>query len=130
MNSIILRTITHFLTGLMLVISVFVLLRGHNEPGGGFIGGLIAASGFALHLIAFGPQSLGRLIRINLKSIIAAGLVCALLSGAIAYFKQLPFLTGIWLQGKIGTPLLFDLAVYLVVLGSLLTIILALEEHI
>ena len=54
MRTLIFRTVAPYLTALMLLFSVFVLLRGHNEPGGGFIGGLIAASAFAIHGIAFG----------------------------------------------------------------------------
>ena len=54
MNSLILRTATPLLAGLMLLFSVYVLLRGHNEPGGGFIGGLIGASAFAIYAIAEG----------------------------------------------------------------------------
>jgi len=54
MNTIILRTVAPVVTALTLLFSVFVLLRGHNEPGGGFIGGLIAVSGLAIYGIAFG----------------------------------------------------------------------------
>ena len=56
MNTLIFRTFAPFLTALMLLFSIFVLLRGHNEPGGGFIGGLIGASAFAIYGIAFGVQ--------------------------------------------------------------------------
>ena len=48
MNTLIFRTVAPFLTALMVLFSIFVLLRGHNEPGGGFLGGLIAASAFAI----------------------------------------------------------------------------------
>ena len=52
MNSVILVTVSRLLTGLLLVFSVFLLLRGHNLPGGGFAGGLVAASAFVLHALA------------------------------------------------------------------------------
>ncbi len=60
MRTLIFRTAAPYLTALMLLFSIFVLLRGHNEPGGGFIGGLIAASAFAIHGIAFGVHQVRR----------------------------------------------------------------------
>ena len=54
MKSLILTTGARLLIGLFLVFSLYVLLRGHNAPGGGFIGGLIAACGFAIHAFASG----------------------------------------------------------------------------
>ncbi|HYI68762.1 MAG TPA: MnhB domain-containing protein [Skermanella sp.] len=69
MDSLILRTATRLLLSLMLLFSFFILLRGHNEPGGGFIGGLIAASAFALHSIAFGPRALRDLLVFDPRSI-------------------------------------------------------------
>ncbi|MEH6727783.1 MAG: MnhB domain-containing protein, partial [Hyphomicrobiales bacterium] len=54
MRTVIFRTTAPYLTSLMVLFSIFVLLRGHNEPGGGFIGGLIAASAFAIYGIACG----------------------------------------------------------------------------
>ena len=57
MRTLIFRTTAPYLTALMLLFSIFVLLRGHNEPGGGFIGGLIAVSAFAIYGIAFGVPS-------------------------------------------------------------------------
>ncbi|MEM6490462.1 MAG: MnhB domain-containing protein, partial [Pseudomonadota bacterium] len=56
MNSIILRAGTQIIAGLLLLFSIFMLLRGHNEPGGGFIGGLIGATGFVLYAIACGAD--------------------------------------------------------------------------
>ena len=48
MNTLILRTVAPVVTSLMVLFSIFVLLRGHNEPGGGFIGGLIAVSALSI----------------------------------------------------------------------------------
>ena len=56
-NSPIFRTAARLLMPLLLLFSVFLLLRGHNEPGGGFVGGLVAAAAFALYAIAFGVQA-------------------------------------------------------------------------
>ena len=63
MNTVIFRTIAPTLTSIMLVFSVFVLLRGHNEPGGGFIGGLIAASAVAIYGIAAGVDEVRQALR-------------------------------------------------------------------
>ncbi|MEQ9246742.1 MAG: MnhB domain-containing protein, partial [Nitratireductor sp.] len=60
MRTLIFRTVAPYLTSLMILFSVFVLLRGHNEPGGGFIGGLIAASAFAIYGIACGVSPVRR----------------------------------------------------------------------
>ena len=69
MSTLIFRTIAPYLTSLMVLFSVFVLLRGHNEPGGGFIGGLIAVSALAIYGIAFGvPRRAARCISIRWRS--------------------------------------------------------------
>ncbi|MCP3680145.1 MAG: Na+/H+ antiporter subunit B [Gammaproteobacteria bacterium] len=129
MESIILRTATKFLLVLMLLVSLFTLFRGHNEPGGGFVGGLIAASAFSLYLIAYGAEATRRLLPINLRYIISTGMICALVAGLIPMLDGKPFLTGKWMQWfALGTPLLFDIGVYLVVVGAILMVVLSLEE--
>jgi multicomponent Na+:H+ antiporter subunit B len=137
MTSLILRTASHFLITLLLLYSIFLLLRGHNAPGGGFVGGLVGASAWALHGIAFGERSVRRSLGLEPQSYIAIGFCLAAFSGVIAILDHSAFLTGRWLlielgSGRkldLGTPLLFDLGVYLVVLGTALTIILSLEEE-
>lgn len=124
MKSILLSTVTRFVTPFLLVLSVFLLLRGHNEPGGGFAGGLVAAAAFALHMFAFGAQSMRDAIKADPRALSGVGLVIAVLSGLPAMLIGKPFLTGIWGTlptpfggAKLGTPLLFDVGVYLVVIG-------------
>lgn len=123
MNSIILSTVSRLLSGLMLVFSIFLLLRGHNLPGGGFSGGLVAACAFVLHALAFGFPAARQLLWIDPRTLIGLGLTVALVSGLAAFLPGLSFLTGLWaatplpVLGKVGTPLLFDTGVYLVVLG-------------
>lgn len=139
MNSLIFRTVSRFLVGLMLLFSVFLLLRGHNEPGGGFIGGLVAAAGIIVYGIADGPAAIRDILRVDPRVIAMTGLLTALIAGLLAALAGAPFLTGIWtfigatVDSKglaLGTPLLFDIGVYLVVVGGVLGMVIALEEEI
>lgn len=136
MNTVIFRSFAPFLTALMVVFSIFILLRGHNEPGGGFIGGLIAASAFAIYGIANGVPPVRRALYFHPSAYAGTGLVLAVLSGLPSIIAGVPFFTGLWTYPKIGnvelalsTPLLFDIGVYLVVLGAFTAIALALEER-
>lgn len=138
MNPLILRVAARLLVSLMLLFSIYVLLKGHNLPGGGFIGGLIGVASLAIYGIAFGASALRTVLRIEPTAIAGIGLVLAIVSGLVSVFAGVPFLTGLWwipdldLDAKIalGTPLLFDIGVYLVVVGGVLAIILAQEEEV
>jgi multicomponent Na+:H+ antiporter subunit B len=132
MNSLILRTLAPFVTVLMLLFSIFITLRGHNAPGGGFIGGLLGASAVALYALAFGAEAGRKLLRLHPLSIAGAGLFISALSGMVSIFHDVPYMTGIWfkLGGlDLSTVMSFDIGVYLVVLGSFSAILLALEER-
>jgi multicomponent Na+:H+ antiporter subunit B len=137
MKSLILTTATRFLLPLFLLFSVFVLLRGHNEPGGGFVGGLIAAAAFALYALAYDVTATRQMLGVDPRTLIPLGLVIAIASGLVGLLLGLPFMTGLWInvyipgleEFGVGTPLVFDLGVYLVVLGVTLTIILSLAEE-
>jgi multisubunit Na+/H+ antiporter MnhB subunit len=136
MGTLILKTATRLLTGLILVFSVYLLFRGHHNPGGGFAGALVAGTAFALFAISEGPKALRRAVRIDPRLLTAAGLLTALAAGMAAVLRNRPFLTGIWWEAGggaethvfIGTPVIFDIGVYLTVLGTILTLVLALEE--
>ena len=131
MNTLIFRTIAPLLTVVMLVFSAFVLLRGHNEPGGGFIGGLVAAAAIAIYGIALGADAARRALRVDPLALAAAGLVIAVLAGMLSLPLDLPFLTGLWgdwLGTKVSTPMVFDIGVYLVVFGTLSALALGLED--
>jgi multicomponent Na+:H+ antiporter subunit B len=135
MESPVLRSGTRLLLPLMLLFSLFLLVRGHNEPGGGFVGGLAAATAFALVLLSEGLGAARRLVRFEPLALVAAGLLVALASGLPSLVAGQPYLTGLWLGtplpvvGKLGTPLLFDVGVYLVVVGIVLAILFALAEE-
>lgn len=136
MQSLILRTATRLLVSLILVFSIYLLFRGHNSPGGGFSGALVAATGFALYTIAEGAASVRRAIRIDPRHLIVFGMGLALVSGLTAAFLGEPFLSGLWwtvaelpdYKLVLGTPFFFDVGVYAIVLGTILILILALEE--
>ncbi len=136
MNSLIMKTTARFLMPFLLLFSVFLFVRGHNEPGGGFTGGLVAAAAFALYSIAFGSREARRVLRVEPRHLIGVGLLAALSSGVVALINGQVFLTGLWgyirLPGlgrvETGTPALFDLGVYLVVMGVTLAFIFNLEE--
>jgi multicomponent Na+:H+ antiporter subunit B len=111
----------------MLAASVVVLLRGHNEPGGGFIAGLVAVSATVLWALAHGSGAAGK--RLPFRSplrLAAIGVATALASGLPALLMGEAFLTHLWgrlplglTDLKLSTVLVFDVGVYLAVWGSL-----------
>ena len=137
MNSLVLRTATRYLMPLLVLFSIFLLLRGHNEPGGGFIGGLLASAAFCLDALAYEVSAARRLLRVHPQVFIGSGLLLALGSGLGPLFVGQPFLTGTWLifeagevgEIALGSTLFFDLGVDLVVIGVVLSAVFALLEE-
>ena len=134
MNTVIFRTIGPLIVGTMLVFSVYICLRGHNEPGGGFIGGLIAASAIAVLGMSSGRDAARRALRFDPIAIAASGVLLSASSGLLSLFTGSAFMTSIWLYLELGettvplsTPMFFDIGVYLVVLGAISAIGLGLE---
>jgi len=135
MNTVIFRTIAPILVGVMLVFSVFVLLRGHDEPGGGFIGGLIAASAIAVYGIATGVKNVRKALIVHPLALAGFGVFIATLSGLFSAGFEVPFLTGLWMSFNVlgtevhlSTPLVFDIGVYFAVVGTLAAVALSLED--
>ena len=136
MRSLILTTATRYLLPLSLLFSVFILFRGHHDPGGGFIAGLVAAAAFALYGFAYGMPEARRVLLFDPLKLIGVGLLTAVTSGLIAPIVWgRPFMTSIWGKtefaaiGKLGTPVLFDIGVYVTVIGVTMLIILTLAEE-
>ncbi len=136
MNSLILRTATSLLLAVLLLFSIFLLLRGHDLPGGGFIGGLVGAAAIALYALAFDAPRAERLLRASPRIVFGVGLCAAVAAGLAGGLASLDFLTGLWwifdlgpFEVKLSTVLLFDVGVYLVVVGTILTMLFALEER-
>ncbi|MYZ48378.1 Na+/H+ antiporter subunit B [Propylenella binzhouense] len=135
MRTIIFRTIAPYLTALMVLFSIFVLLRGHNAPGGGFIGGLIAASAIAIYGIACGVTAVRHALVFTPTAISGFGLFLSAASGLPSLLLGVPFLTGLWwtphvfgAEIPVATPVVFDIGVYFVVVGAISAIALTLEE--
>jgi multicomponent Na+:H+ antiporter subunit A len=130
-TSTIFRTAARLLMPLLLVFAMFLLLRGHDQPGGGFVGGLVAAAAFALYAIAYGVQPARQALLVRPMTLLGAGLLLALVSGLPAVLEGRPFLSALWASGPvtIGTPVLFDVGVFLVVAGVVLMMIFSLAEE-
>lgn len=137
MTTLILATAARFLLPLLLLFSIFLVATGHNEPGGGFVGGLVASAAFSLYAIAYGVGTVRTLLRFDLRSLAGLGLLVIASSGMVGLVRGQPFLGPQWwtlpsIGGgpiEVGTPMLFDVGVYLVVVGAVLTIILSLAEE-
>ena len=133
MTSSILQTAARLLMPLLLLFALFLLLRGHNQPGGGFVGGLVVAASFVLYTIAFGVRAARRALLVQPSRLLGIGLLVALGSGLPGAIAGRPFMTSIWTKVgstgiDIGTPLVFDIGVFLAVIGVVLTIVFTLAE--
>jgi multicomponent Na+:H+ antiporter subunit B len=180
MKTVILAVAIRILIPIFIIFSVYILFRGHNHPGGGFIGGLIGAIAFVFHTMTHGPQQtvdtflkinlygyprqpnqsrslyLMRMMRVNVWRrrrkalhndvqhhmihiepifIIATGLFLAASSGVAGLVFGKPFMSAFWADfsipiiGTPGTPILFDIGVYLLVLGVVLKITFVMSEE-
>src|SRR6476661_79877 len=101
MTSLILRTATRVLMPLLLLYGLFLLLRGHNAPGGGFAGGLVVAAAYALHSFAFGVNAARRALLVDPSRLIGTGLLLALGSGLLPLAINRAFLTSLWLNSNL-----------------------------
>jgi multicomponent Na+:H+ antiporter subunit B len=136
-RSLILQTATRYLLPLVVLYSVFLLLEGHNKPGGGFAGGLMAAAAVALCALAYDVPTARRIVRVEPPRLIGCGLLAIAVAGLWGPVQGEPFLTGLWtklpLPGgetlELGTPLLFDVGVYVAVIGVTLMMLLTLAEE-
>ncbi len=119
------------------VVSVFFLLRGHNEPGGGFVGGLVMTLAIILQYMVGGTAWAEARTRIFPQYWIALGLLCAAGAGFSAWLASRPFLSALAWHGTLpligelhlSTVLLFDLGVYLLVIGASVLILVALAHQ-
>jgi multicomponent K+:H+ antiporter subunit A len=127
----ILAMISQSLLPLALLVSFYIFLRGHNMPGGGFIAGLITSVALIQQYIAHGVDWVKPRIKVDYQNLIAWGVLIAALTGIGSWFFGRPFMTtwfdyfDIPLIGEIelASALIFDLGVYLTVVGATLLIL-------
>ena len=130
-NPLILMTLSRLVLPLALLISAFIFLRGHNLPGGGFIAGLITAVALVLQYIANGVTWMERRLPLNYQRVAGAGVLIAALTGLGSWLFGRPFLTSAFAhfhlplvgEFELATAMLFDLGVYLTVVGATLLIL-------
>lgn len=135
-NDVILRTASKGLAFIIFTFSFFIFLAGHNNPGGGFIGGLIAAGGLVLLTLAFGTRVVRLILPVDYRILTATGLLIAVLTGVGSFIFDVPFLTHtfghvdlpIFGETELATATIFDLGVYFTVIGVAMTIILTIGE--
>jgi multicomponent Na+:H+ antiporter subunit B len=127
LGSPVLRTVTRLAIPLTALMSVLVFLQGHDHPGGGFIAGVMAAAAGATYLLAFG---LPRASRFPWWRVSVVGLSISVLTGTLPWLRGRAFLDhsllSLSLPGigtlHVSTAVFFDLGVYLIVFGTLMTI--------
>ena len=125
-----------FLLPMALMVGVYLFLRGHNLPGGGFVAGLVFAIALLLQYLASGYVWSSRRRRFDSHALIGAGVLVATVTGAGAWVFGLPFLTSgytyVKLPGiekfELATAALFDLGVFFCVLGAVLLAIATLSR--
>lgn len=136
-NDVILRTTAKIAVFVIWLFALYLFFAGHNSPGGGFVGGLVTSSGFVLLYLAFGIERVQRVIRIDFIRVTAIGLLIAVMTGIGSFFFDAPFLSHAFgyfyvpLLGEnteLATAVLFDLGVYLTVIGGTMTIMLTIGE--
>lgn len=135
-NDIILQTVTKVVSFIILMFALHIFFAGHNNPGGGFVGGLLTSGAIVLLLLAYDIKTVANSLPIDFKIMVAVGLLFAVGTGLGSFLFDVPFLTHAFgdftlpLLGKthLHTAVLFDIGVYLVVVGSTLTIIQTIGE--
>lgn len=127
----ILATVSQSLLPLALLVSVYIFLRGHNEPGGGFIAGLVTSVAVILQYMAHGVDWIKTRLNLDYQRVVASGVLIATLTGLGSWLFGRPFLTS-WFDHfhlpligdfELASAMLFDLGVYLAVVGATLLIL-------
>ncbi|RCW70611.1 Na(+)/H(+) antiporter subunit B [Saliterribacillus persicus] len=135
-NDLILRTMTVLIAFILFGFAVYLLLAGHNAPGGGFIGGLMTAAAILLMYMAYGTTTANKILPINYRILITVGLIIAVGTGVGSFIFGQPFMSQtfdyyhfpLFGELELATALIFDLGVYLTVIGVTMTIVLTISN--
>lgn len=131
-NNVILQMISRVVIFIILTLSLYLFVAGHHNPGGGFIGALLTASSLILLTLAYGIKTMREVVPLDFKKLTALGLLVAILTGIGSFVFEVPFLSHSYgyfnlpLLGEteLATAVLFDLGVFMTVVGITMTIIL------
>ncbi len=130
-NNVILKTASKVVFFIILLFSIYIFFAGHNAPGGGFVGGLLTTGAFVLLLLTYDLKTVQRLLPVNFMIVTAIGMLLALGMASGSLLFNIPFFTHafddfylpVLGETALHTATIFDAGVYLVVVGSVLTII-------
>ncbi|WP_137845943.1 Na+/H+ antiporter subunit A [Microbacterium sp. 2FI] len=130
-RSIMLEVVVRILFHTIIVVSLYLLLAGHNLPGGGFAGGLVAGMALVMRYVAGGPYELGAAAPTDAGRLLGVGMTIAVACAIVPMFFGAAPLTSAWFEAEIPvighiefvTSTLFDIGVYLVVIGLVLDVL-------
>lgn len=137
MTSLILDTVTRASFHTIWVFSLYLLFAGHNAPGGGFVGGLVGGAALVLRYAGRGPAAVLTAVRVPPEALLGVGLLLAGATGAWSWLAGAQFLESAHLEFDLpvlghlaaSTALSFDIGVYLVVVGLVLTLLVTLGSE-
>ncbi|WP_010649146.1 Na(+)/H(+) antiporter subunit B [Oceanobacillus massiliensis] len=135
-NNMILQTTTSLIAFILLGFAVYLLLAGHNSPGGGFVGGLMTSGAILLLYMAYGIETVKKMLPVNYTMLIPIGLLLAVGTGIGSFIFNVPFLSHtfgyftfpVFGEVELATAMLFDFGVYFTVVGVMMTIILTIAD--
>ncbi len=130
-RSVIFEVVTRLIFHIMLAASIYLLFSGHNQPGGGFAGGLVAGLALVVRYLAGGRYELDEALPVDAGLVVGVGLLVAVLSavaplafgGTVLQTTSLDFSMPVWGEVHVVTSVLFDIGVYLIVVGMMLDIV-------
>lgn len=137
MNTVLLKLTASYLKYILYVLAAWFFLKGHNNPGGGFIAGLLVSSAFMLNMLTYGGKEVRRSMKVSPINLAVSGVIVSTLVSLSPILFDLPFMTGMWLPDfnlpllgavHLGTPLLFDAGVLMTVIGFVVSVIFDLEK--
>jgi multisubunit Na+/H+ antiporter MnhB subunit len=137
MKSVLLQLTSTYLKYILYILAIWFLLKGHNKPGGGFIAGLLVSSAVLLSMLALGVDKVQKSMKLSPLYLTTSGVLIALFFSVLPIFFGVSFMKGIWLPEfslpvlgtmHIGTPLFFDIGVFLAVIGFVISVVFDLER--
>ena len=137
MTPVLLQLSSKYLSKILYFLAVWFFLKGHNNPGGGFIAGLMVAAALMLNLLSFDTAHVRKSLPVRPLKIALCGVLLSLISGLLPLFAGKDFFTGLWLPEfsvpflgvlHLGSPLIFDLGVFIAVVGFAVSVVADMED--